>query len=254
MKMKLTNLTFAVFILKINRTLNQINKKCFFFFPTARLPFKRLNPELKDQNQSPKRRCAHAVPEPTDMENESSPNSVQNRPPLVNGRGPLDGFLSRRSPEPSNEDMVIDLTEDSTSSPKKCISAPTPASSSSATEGKVQGAETSSSSETSSKPDETCTNTSDYKTVNVDEEETVEEHDVSQLDTTQDSDSESEEHNESGNISSLGNKSMLSASTVSSTSESSPERSKTDDPVPTTPTVGTSTTLSFFHIPPLKRN
>uniref|UniRef100_I3J2Y4 Chromatin assembly factor 1, subunit A (p150) n=1 Tax=Oreochromis niloticus TaxID=8128 RepID=I3J2Y4_ORENI len=88
----------------------------------ARLPFKRLNPEPKE-NQPPKRPCAHSCPEPevSDRENEnaSSPLSVRSGPPLVNGRGPLDGFISRRRAATSDENMIIDLTEDNTSSPLK---------------------------------------------------------------------------------------------------------------------------------------
>uniref|UniRef100_A0A3B5ADW5 Chromatin assembly factor 1 subunit A n=1 Tax=Stegastes partitus TaxID=144197 RepID=A0A3B5ADW5_9TELE len=91
---------------------NDANKKLI----QARLPFKRLNPEPKE-NQPPKRPCAHACPEPEvsdrENENEPSPLSVRSRPPLVNGRGPLDGFLSRRCPAASSdENHVIDLTED----------------------------------------------------------------------------------------------------------------------------------------------
>uniref|UniRef100_A0A8C9X4M7 Chromatin assembly factor 1, subunit A (p150) n=1 Tax=Sander lucioperca TaxID=283035 RepID=A0A8C9X4M7_SANLU len=171
----------------------------------ARLPFKRLNPEPKE-NQLPKRPCAHACPEPgvSDRENESSALPVHNGPPLVNGRGPLDGFLSRRRPVPSDENMVIDLTEDNTSSPHQ--------------DSEDQDEEE-----------------------DVEEEDGNQTASISQLDTTQDSESEPEEQDESENVSSLGNRSMLSASSVSSTSESSPERPKTDDPTPTsTPTVCTS--------------
>uniref|UniRef100_A0A8D3BMT2 Chromatin assembly factor 1, subunit A (p150) n=1 Tax=Scophthalmus maximus TaxID=52904 RepID=A0A8D3BMT2_SCOMX len=88
----------------------------------ARLPFKRLNPEPKE-NHLPKRPCPHVYPESSDreIENESSPLPEQSRPPLVNGRGPLDGFLSRRHPAASDETMVIDLTEENTS---KCLVSP----------------------------------------------------------------------------------------------------------------------------------
>uniref|UniRef100_A0A3B4ALA9 Uncharacterized protein n=1 Tax=Periophthalmus magnuspinnatus TaxID=409849 RepID=A0A3B4ALA9_9GOBI len=62
-----------------------------------RLPFKRLNPEPKE-NQPPKRPCAHVCPGPEvserENENESSPIPLCTGPPLVNGRGPLDGFLT----------------------------------------------------------------------------------------------------------------------------------------------------------------
>uniref|UniRef100_A0A3B4WSH6 Chromatin assembly factor 1, subunit A (p150) n=1 Tax=Seriola lalandi dorsalis TaxID=1841481 RepID=A0A3B4WSH6_SERLL len=209
-----------------------------FILPAARLPFKRLNPEPKE-NQPPKRPCAHACPEPSDRENEneSSQLPVHSGPPLVNGRGPLDGFLSRRCPAASDENTVIDLTEDK-ASPVKCLVSPAPVSPCLPKKDKHQGKDKTASPEKTSNIDPTPkTHTLDC--VNDDEVEEVEDKDgsqtesVSQLDTTQDSDSEPEEQDESGNVSSLGNKSMLSASSVSSMSESSPEKSKTDDPTTT---------------------
>ncbi|XP_070765273.1 chromatin assembly factor 1 subunit A [Enoplosus armatus] len=218
---------------------NNANKKLI----QARLPFKRLNPEPKE-NQPPKRPCAHACPEPgvSDNENESSALPVHSGPPLVNGRGPLDGFLSRRHPTPSDESMVIDLTA---SSPTKRLVTP-PASPCLPTKNNHTGKDKTVSSGKSSNVDHTpkaqvsdCTVTKEEE----EEEEEEEEKDgnqtasISQLDTTQDSESEpEEEENESENVSSLGNRSMLSASSVSSSSESSPEKSKSDDPTPTTPT------------------
>ncbi|XP_051232040.1 chromatin assembly factor 1 subunit A isoform X2 [Dicentrarchus labrax] len=225
---------------------NNANKKLI----QARLPFKRLNPEPKD-NQPPKRPCGHACPEPgvsdRENENESSALPVHNGPPLVNGLGPLDGFLSRRRPSPSNENMVIDLTADN-SSPVKRLDSPAPASPCLPTKDKHKGKDTTASSGKSKSADHTPkTHTLDCTVVNKDdveeeeEEEEEEEKDgnqtasISLLDTTQDSESEPEEQNESGNVSSLGNRSMLSTSSVSSSSESSPE--KTDDPtLSTTPT------------------
>ncbi|XP_071343518.1 chromatin assembly factor 1 subunit A [Trachinotus anak] len=218
---------------------NNANKKLI----QARLPFKRLNPEPKE-NQPPKRPCGHACPEPTDRENEneSSPLPVHSGPPLVNGRGPLDGFLSRRRPAASDENTVVDLTEDKSLSPVKCLVSPAPASPCLKTKEKHQGKDKTASTEKSSDIDHTPkTHTLDCVVVNNDEEEEMEDEDgnqtasISQLDTTQDSDSEPEEQNESGNVSSLGNKSVLSASSVSSMSDSSPEKSKTDDPTPTEP-------------------
>ncbi|XP_056234905.1 chromatin assembly factor 1 subunit A isoform X2 [Seriola aureovittata] len=215
---------------------NNANKKLV----QARLPFKRLNPEPKE-NQPPKRPCAHACPEPSDRENEneSSQLPVHSGPPLVNGRGPLDGFLSRRCPAASDENTVIDLTEDK-ASPVKCLVSPAPVSPCLPKKDKHQGKDKTASPEKTSNIDPTPkTHTLDC--VNDDEVEEVEDKDgsqtesVSQLDTTQDSDSEPEEQDESGNVSSLGNKSMLSASSVSSMSESSPEKSKTDDPTTTEP-------------------
>ncbi|KAI4828947.1 hypothetical protein KUCAC02_023016 [Chaenocephalus aceratus] len=93
----------------------------------ARLPFKRMNPEPKE-NQPPKRPCAHTCPKPGDSdrenENESSALSAHCGPPLVNGRGPLDGFLSRRRPAPADENMIIDLTADNALSPIKRLVSP----------------------------------------------------------------------------------------------------------------------------------
>lgn len=215
------------------------------FPPAARLPFKRLNPEPKE-NQPPKRLCAHACPEPAalDRENESSALPVHNGPPLVNGRGPLDGFLSRRSPAPSNENTVIDLTTDDTLSPIKRLASSTPASACLSTKDKNRDKGEKASPEKPTNVDHTSeTKTLECTVVDKDENaEDVEEQEgnqtasISQSDITQDSESEPEEQNESENVSSLGNKSMLSNSSVSSSSESSPE--KTDDPTPTkTPTV-----------------
>ncbi|XP_019936438.2 chromatin assembly factor 1 subunit A isoform X1 [Paralichthys olivaceus] len=208
----------------------------------ARLPFKRLNSEPKE-NHPHKRPCAHVYPEPSDRENENESSPLP-RPPLVNGRGPLDGFLSRRRSTSSNKSMVIDLTEDNALSPVKCLVSPAPPSPCPPTKDKHQSTDKTASSEKSSNFDQTQTHTVDCTVANNDEVEEEEEDDeeeedvdqtsISQIDTTQDSDSESEEQNESGNVSSLGNKSVLSASSVSSMSESSPEKSKTDDPTPTT--------------------
>uniref|UniRef100_A0A8C7Z284 Chromatin assembly factor 1, subunit A (p150) n=1 Tax=Oryzias sinensis TaxID=183150 RepID=A0A8C7Z284_9TELE len=79
-------------------------------------------------NQPPKRPCAHACPQPVDSdghnENESTPLSERSGPPLVNGRGPIDGFFSRRHPPPSDEKMIIDLTVDKSSSPVKGFPSP----------------------------------------------------------------------------------------------------------------------------------
>uniref|UniRef100_A0A8C9WZS7 Chromatin assembly factor 1, subunit A (p150) n=1 Tax=Sander lucioperca TaxID=283035 RepID=A0A8C9WZS7_SANLU len=139
----------------------------------ARLPFKRLNPEPKE-NQLPKRPCAHACPEPgvSDRENESSALPVHNGPPLVNGRGPLDGFLSRRRPVPSDENMVIDLTEDNTSSPVKGLGSPTPASPCLPTKDKHQGKDKTASFGKSSNVDHTPkTDTSDCTVDSEDQDE-----------------------------------------------------------------------------------
>ena len=219
-----------------------------FLLPAARLPFKRLNSEPKE-NHPHKRPCAHAYPEPSDRENENESSPLPKQP-LVNGRGPLDGFLSRRCPTASNKNMVIDLTEGNSLSPVKHLISPAPPSPCLPTKDKQQSKDKTASLEKSINLDQIQKHTVDCAVViDDDDEEEEEEADdedvnqasISQIDTTQDSDSEPEEQNESGNVSSLGNKSVLSASSVSSTSESSPEKSKSDDPTPTTtPTVCTS--------------
>ncbi|CAJ1060187.1 chromatin assembly factor 1 subunit A [Xyrichtys novacula] len=221
---------------------NNANKKLI----QARLPFKRLNPEPKE-NQPPKRPCVHACPHPEVLDRENENDSltvpVHSKPPLVNGRGPLDGFLSRRRPAASDEN-VIDLTEEDTSSPKKRHITPAPSSLPLPTNGKHKDRDESASSEKSSSADQTAETQTLDCTVGSEEDDDDEEAkaeeenqtaSVSQLDTTQDSDSEAEEQDESGNASSLGNRSMLSVSSDSSSSESSPEKSKTDTPTPTTP-------------------
>ncbi|TRZ02844.1 hypothetical protein DNTS_026718 [Danionella cerebrum] len=86
----------------------------------ARLSFKRLNPESKECSD-PKRIKAPSPPkcsEPSvsDGENDiDSPSVPQHGPALVDGRGPLDCFMSRRkrSPARSAPEATIDLTEDS---------------------------------------------------------------------------------------------------------------------------------------------
>lgn len=180
-------------------------------------------------------------------ENESSPLSERSGPPLVNGRGPLDGFLRRRCPASSassDSKVVIDLTDDDKSSPVKCRGSPAPAASRPPAKTKQQRKDRT---EAAGKHKD-VTDTPETQTANfvlitdeeAEEEEEEEEEDlatsVSQLDTTtQDSDSEPEEQNE------LENKSTQSPSSASSMSESSPENTKTGDSTPTTtPKVRTS--------------
>lgn len=207
----------------------------------ARLPFKRINPMPKE-NQPPKRHCAHSCPEsgPLDGDNENdSSHPVQSGPPLVNGRGPLDCFLSRKRPAPSPENVTIDLTAEESRSPLKCLVPPASASMCLPTKDKHQGNDQTASSGKDDHTPETVETSGAEK----DEVEEMEVNDggdqtgsISQLDSTQDLESEVEEQNESGNVSSLGNKSMLSNSSVISSSESSPQR--TEDPTPvSTPTV-----------------
>ncbi|XP_007576808.1 chromatin assembly factor 1 subunit A [Poecilia formosa] len=208
----------------------------------ARLPFKRLNAEPKE-NQPPKRPCTHSCPGPADPdtqnENESSPLSERSGPPLVNGRGPLDGFLRRRCPTSSassDSKAVIDLTDDDKSSPAKRRGSPAPAASRPAAKTKQRRKDrTEAAGKHKNVTDTPETQTADFVLITDEEAEEEEEEEedlatsVSQLDTTtQDSDSEPEEQNE------LGNKSTQSPSSASSMSESSPENAKTGDLTPTT--------------------
>ncbi|XP_074525148.1 chromatin assembly factor 1 subunit A [Halichoeres trimaculatus] len=222
---------------------NNANKKLI----QARLPFKRLNPEPKE-NQPPKRPCTHACPSPEvldrENENDSSAFPVHSKAPLVNGRGPLDGFLSRRRPASSDENIVIDITDDKSSSPTKHHISPAPASLCLPTKDKHKEKDKPASSGKSRKVNQTPeAKTIDCSVICTEDDKETEEEDgdqsasVSQVDLTLDSDSEPEEQDESGNVSSLGNRSMLSASSVSSSSVSSPEESKTANPKPpSTPT------------------
>ncbi|XP_040040643.2 chromatin assembly factor 1 subunit A isoform X3 [Gasterosteus aculeatus] len=209
---------------------NKANKKLI----QARLPFKRMNPEPKD-NLQPKRACAHACPKAgvPDGDDESAALPVQSGPPLVNGRGPLDGFLCRRRSAASDENTVIDLTEDSTSSPLKCL-APLASAASPCLEDEHQGKDKTTSYGKPFSVDHFPKTHTLHGTVDSEDEEEEEEEEEgddtgnqtafnSQLDSTHDSESGPEEPDVSGN------RSMLSASSVSSTSEGSPEKSQTDD-------------------------
>lgn len=197
---------------------------------------------MPKENQPPKRHCAHSCPESgaidQDNENESSAHPVQSGPPLVNGRGPLDCFLSRRHPAPSHENVIIDLTSEESRSPLKCLVPPAPASLCLPTKDKHLGKDQTVSSGKDDHILETL-ETSGSEKEDVEEMEVNsgnQTESISQLDSTQDLESELEEQNESANVSSLGNKSVLSNLSVVSSSESSPQ--KTDDPTPaSTPTV-----------------
>lgn len=179
-------------------------------------------------------------------ENESSPLSERSGPPLVNGRGPLDGFLRRRCPASSassDSKVVIDLTDDDKSSPVKCRGSPAPAASRPPAKTKQQRKDrTEAAGKHKDVTDTPETQTANFVLITDEEAEEEEEEEedlatsVSQLDTTtQDSDSEPEEQNE------LENKSTQSPSSASSMSESSPENTKTGDSTPTTtPKVRTS--------------
>ncbi|XP_061894667.1 chromatin assembly factor 1 subunit A isoform X1 [Entelurus aequoreus] len=109
------------------KTSSNANKKLV----QARLPFKRLNPEGQEKDVS-KRPRPHACPEAhqSDRENanESSPLAVLAKTPLVDGRGPLDCFLSHRRPSAPDQGF-IDLTEDTLSPVKSLTSEAAPATS-----------------------------------------------------------------------------------------------------------------------------
>ncbi|KAM9383934.1 chromatin assembly factor 1 subunit A [Pholidichthys leucotaenia] len=212
----------------------------------ARLPFKRLNPEPKE-NQPPKRPCAHACPEPgiSDIENEnvSSPLFVRSGSPLVKGRGPLDGFLSRKRPPSSNENAVIDLTEDSSSPVKIPISLPSASPCLPAEEDKSDCKGKSASPEKPSTADDIPkTHTSDCVVAANDDEEGDHTASTSQLEAMQDSDTDPEDLNKSENVSGVENESMHSVSSANSPSESSPEKSKTDGVTPATTNTEPKTT------------
>uniref|UniRef100_A0A9J7XM32 Chromatin assembly factor 1, subunit A (p150) n=2 Tax=Cyprinus carpio TaxID=7962 RepID=A0A9J7XM32_CYPCA len=195
-------------------------------FPTARLPFKRLNPEPKECNE-PKRTKGPVAPkssEPSasdgenEMDNSSTP--LHHGPALINGRGPLDCFMSRqkRSPVRSGPEATIDLTEDSNDAVRQQPAPPV--------------ATTCPLSEETTKNAEHATKATE-PTVPLTNKETEEDEDaLPLLDITQDSDTEEEEQQETEV--SHGNESVLSTGSTSSLSvvESSPEPSKS---APTTP-------------------
>uniref|UniRef100_A0A8C7LH17 Chromatin assembly factor 1, subunit A (p150) n=1 Tax=Oncorhynchus mykiss TaxID=8022 RepID=A0A8C7LH17_ONCMY len=199
----------------------------------SRLPFKRLNPEPKETSE-PKRTRALPCPEPglSDGENESeiSPLPMRHGPALVNGRGPLDGFMSHSS-QTSPAKIIVVFTEDFNSTdplkqqpatPISALCPPTKNNHQSKTLSAV----------TATKTDHTAkTGQLDCKVG--EEQEGEDTASISQLDTTQGSDIEEEEEEESFNpdMSSHGNGSMLSPSSTSSLSaaESSPEAVKTEN-------------------------
>ncbi|KAJ7992999.1 hypothetical protein DPEC_G00267900 [Dallia pectoralis] len=220
---------------------SNVNKKLV----QARLPFKRLNPEPKETSKS-KRTCALPCPQPglSDGENEeSTPLPIRHGPALVNGRGPLDGFMSRSCHGSPAKYVVVDLTEDSNSTDAlkqqtaTDIAALCPSTQNNHLSKTLSAVHV-------TKTDHTA------KAQSLDGKEEVEQKEVrediasiSQLDTTQESDTEDEEDNlEEGedeehevsvtaDMSSHGNESMLSPSSTSSTSasESSPETVKTEN-------------------------
>ncbi|XP_042605855.1 chromatin assembly factor 1 subunit A isoform X2 [Cyprinus carpio] len=192
----------------------------------ARLPFKRLNPETKECSE-PKRTKGPVVPkcsEPSasDGENDgdSSSTPLHHGPVLVNGRGPLDCFMSRqkRSPVRSGPEATIDLTEDSNDAVRQQPAPPV--------------ATTCPLSEETMKNAEHATKSTEPTTPLTKKKTKKEEDGLPLLDIAQESDTEEEEQQE--NEVSHGNESVLSTESTSSLSviESSPEPSKS---APTTP-------------------
>lgn len=219
----------------------------------ARLPFKRLNPEPKESSE-PKKICTPLCPEPgaSDGENESDslPLPVRHRPALVNGRGPLDGFMWRSSH--AAKCMIVDLTEDtSNSSDASKLHSTTPVSASCPftkdnplrkDSNDVEVPNTDCILKTITLKGRGVNKQEDIKDDDDDDDEEEEEEEdekkdgedtasVSQLDTTQGSESEEEQEEPmKAEMSSHGNESMLSPSSSSSLSavESSPELAKTE--------------------------
>ncbi|XP_051551459.1 chromatin assembly factor 1 subunit A-like [Myxocyprinus asiaticus] len=196
---------------------NTANKKLV----QARLPFKRLNPEPKECSESKRTKGPVALkcsePSASDGENEMDHSSLllHHGPALVNGRGPLDCFMSRRkhSPIRSAPEATVDLTEDSTDAPVPPVAATCPISE-----------------ETTKTAEHTPQSTGPTTPLTEKDEDDGEI--LPLMDTTQESDSEEEEQQEADV--SQGNESVLSAESTSSLSvvESSPEPSKS---APTTP-------------------
>uniref|UniRef100_A0A673MMP7 Chromatin assembly factor 1 subunit A-like n=1 Tax=Sinocyclocheilus rhinocerous TaxID=307959 RepID=A0A673MMP7_9TELE len=192
----------------------------------ARLPFKRLNPEPKECNE-PKRTKGPVAPKSSEpsasdgenyMEHSSTP--LHHGPALVNGRGPLDCFMSsqKRSPVPSGPEATNDLGEDSNDAVKQQPAPPVAA--------------TCPLSEETTKNADHATKSTEPTMPLTNKETEKDEDALPLLDITQDSDTEEEEQQETEV--SHGNESVLSTGSTSSLSvvESSPEPSKS---APTTP-------------------
>ncbi|ROL40766.1 Chromatin assembly factor 1 subunit A [Anabarilius grahami] len=198
----------------------------------ARLPFKRLNPEPKECSEPKRTKCPVAPkcsePSASDGENDMDSSSIplQHGPALVNGRGPLDCFMSRRkrSSVLSGPEATIDLTEDSNDAVKDQPAPPVAATC-------PFSEETTKTAEDTTKSTEPTTPLTE-KEMEKDEEEEEDEDALPLLDVTQESETEEEEQQETEV--SPGNESVLSTGSTSSLSviESSPEPSKS---APTTP-------------------
>lgn len=206
--------------------------------PPARLPFKRLNPELKECSE-PKRtkgpvasKCSE--PSVSDGENdvEHSPLPQRRGPALVNGRGPLDSFMSRRkrSPIRSAPEVTIDLTDENSTDTVKQQPAPPVAAVCLITEKTT----------TTEDAPNTAEPTTPLTEEETDKDEATEDETLPMLDTTQES--EEEEQQEGGNESVLSGGSTSSLSVV----ESSPEPSKSAPSTPASVSGQISFTVLFI--------
>uniref|UniRef100_A0A672PH39 Chromatin assembly factor 1 subunit A-like n=1 Tax=Sinocyclocheilus grahami TaxID=75366 RepID=A0A672PH39_SINGR len=183
----------------------------------TRLPFKRLNPETKECSE-PKRTKGPVVPkysEPSALDGEndgdSSSTPLHHGPALVNGRGPLDCFMSRRKHSPvCSGPETIDLTEDSNDAVKQQPAPPVAATC----------------------PLKHATKSTEPTTPLTKKDTEKDEDALPLLDIAQESDTEEEEQQETEV--SHGNESVLSTESTSSLSvvESSPEPSRS---APSTP-------------------
>lgn len=157
---------------------------------------------------------------------DSSSIPLQHGPALVNGRGPLDCFMSRRkrSSVLSGPEATIDLTEDSNDAVKDQPAPPVAATC-------PLSEETTKTTEDTTKSTEPTTPLTE-KEMEKDEDEEEDEDALPLLDITQESETEEEEQQETEV--SPENESVLSTGSTSSLSviESSPEPSKS---APTTP-------------------
>lgn len=157
---------------------------------------------------------------------DSSSIPLQHGPALVNGRGPLDCFMSRRkrSSVLSGPEATIDLTEDSNDAVKDQPAPPVAATC-------PLSEETTKTTEDNTKSTEPTTPLTE-KEMEKDEDEEEDEDAFPLLDITQESETEEEEQQETEV--SPENESVLSTGSTSSLSviESSPEPSKS---APTTP-------------------
>lgn len=179
-------------------------------------------------------------PSASDGENdvEHSPLPQCRGPALVNGRGPLDSFMSRRkrSPIRTTPKVTIDLTEDNSTDSVKQQPAPPVAATCPITEKTTEDAPKSTEPTTPLTEEES------------DKDEEMEGETLPMLDTTQESESEEEEQQETEI--SRGNESVLSAGSTSSLSvvESSPEPSKSAPSTPASVSGQLTVTVLFMSV------